>query len=76
MKITYTKPINTIAFNDIPLGGCFIDHDGEICMKIHQNGGDYGAICFADNRVYSGDVFRNVNVRLVEVELIVHAEER
>lgn len=75
MKITYTKPINTVHFNDIPVGGCFIDQDGEICMKIYQNNGEYGAVCFADNRVYSSDVFRSV-LRLVEVELIVNAEER
>lgn len=74
MKITYTKPTNTVPFKDIPVGGCFIDHDGEICMKVYMTGQD-GAVCFADNRVYSGDVFRSF-LRLVEVELIVQAEER
>lgn len=74
MKITYTKPVNTVPFKDIPVGGCFIDHDGEICMKIDQNNGEYGTVCFADNTVYSGNIFRNVQP--VEVELIVHAEER
>lgn len=74
MKITYTKPSNTVTFKDIAVGECFIDQDGEICMKIYQNNGEYGAVCFADNRVYSGDVFRSF-LRLVEVELIVHTEE-
>lgn len=42
-------------------------------MKILNSAGEYSAVCFTDNRVYSGDVFRNVQP--VEVELIVHAEE-
>lgn len=74
MKITYTKPTNTVPFKDIPVGGCFIDHDGEICMKVYMTGQD-GAVCFADRRVYPDDVFLR-NVQPVEVELIVHAEER
>lgn len=74
VKITYTKPSNTVAFKDIPWGECFINQYGEICMKIYQDG-EFGAVCFADNRVYRGDVFRSV-LRLVEVELTVHAEER
>lgn len=74
MKITYTKPVNTIHFNDIPVGGCFIDHIGEVCMKVRMIGQN-GAVRFADGRVYPDDDFLR-NVQPVEVELIVHAEER
>lgn len=73
MKITYTKPTNTVPFKDIPVGGCFIDHDGEICMKVF-NAGEVYAVCFSDERIYRGDTFTR-NVQPVEVELIVHAEE-
>lgn len=76
MKITYTKTTNTVPFKDIPMGGVFIDQFDHIWMKIYQNNDEYGAVCFSDSRVYSVDIFRNVNVRLVEAELIVHAEER
>lgn len=80
MKITYTKLVNTVPFKDIPVGGCFIDHEGEICMKVYgtTNTGFAAtgfAVCFADKRVYHGNDF-SVNVQPVEVELIVHAEER
>lgn len=74
MKITYTKPINTVPFKDIAVGGCFIDHEGEICMKLFKNTCEYVAICFSDGRVYPDDAFL-CNVQPVEVELIVHAEE-
>ena len=74
MKITYTKPINTVPFKDIPVGGCFIDHDGEICMKVLY-GSEVYAVCLSDKRVYRGNDFTR-NVQPVEVELIVHAEER
>ena len=74
MKITYTKLINTVPFENIPRGGCFIDHDGEICMKIFCNG-EACAVSFSDHGVYSGSVF-NRNVQPVDVELLVHAEER
>lgn len=74
MKITYTKPtINTVPFSHISTGGCFIDHDGEICMKV-LHGSEVYAVCFSDKRVHRGDTFTR-NVQPVEVELIVHAEE-
>lgn len=74
MKITYSNGIPTPRFEDIPVGGCFIDDDGEICMKIYTDEGD-GAICFGEKRVYPGDAFSRI-IKPVEVELIVHAEER
>lgn len=81
MKITYAKPINnTISFHDIPYGTCFIDRDGSVCVKLEYQYEDiYDIYCFTDNKLYSsGDYTAGaiLDVRIVEVELIVHAEER
>lgn len=77
MKITYTKSVNTVHFNDIPLGGCFIDQDGAVCVKLSRQYGDvYDMYCFTSNELYCSDDFTILDVRLVEVELTVHAEER
>lgn len=77
MKITYTKPINTVPFKDIPVGGCFIDPDGNVCVRLSYQYADvYDMYCFTSNALYCSDDFTILDVRLVEVELTVHAEER
>jgi len=73
MKITYTKNVPVVTFKDIPVGGCFIDTDGEVCMRISQDiHSQINTLCFSDNKTYE---FRDCNpVRPVEVELVVYAE--
>jgi hypothetical protein len=72
VKITYTKSIKQVHFDDISCGEWFIDQDDQICMKISHNGVE-GAVCFSDKVWYSRGVFNCI--KPVEVELIVYAEE-
>lgn len=84
MKITYTKNVPVVTFKDIPVGECFIDTDGEVCMRISQEiicmrispeiNCRINSFCFSDNKTYEfSDCYP---VCPVEVELVVHAEER
>lgn len=76
MKITYTKPVNTVPFKDIPVGQCFIDPDGNVCVKLYKYSSLYDVYCFTSNELFCGDNYNVLGVRPVEVELIVHAEGR
>jgi hypothetical protein len=73
MKITYTKNVPVVTFKDIAVGGCFIDPEGCICMRISQDiHSQINTLCFSDNKTYE---FNNsYPVRPIEVELIVHKE--
>ena len=75
MKITYTKPINTVPFKDILIGRCFIDRDGDICVRTsREESCCENVFCFSDNKSY--EFCPSYRVQPVEVELLVHAEEQ
>jgi hypothetical protein len=74
MKIIYTNNVPVVTFKDIPVGKCFIDTDGEVCIRISQEIDCHiNSFCFSDNKTYGfSDCYP---VRPVEVELVVHKEE-
>lgn len=73
MKITYAKKTATVCFDKIKVGQCFI-HDGFTYLKINCYFGCENAFSFEDNMVCQ--FFPHSDAIPVEVELIVHAEER
>ena len=73
MKSTYTKTANTVRFDAIKVGNCFIDSDQDVCMKVADDYNCCNVFSFGDKRLY--EFFTSSEVFPVEVELIVHAEE-
>lgn len=74
MKITYAKTVNTVRFDTIKVGQWFIDTDGDVCIKLCRDLNCYNVFSFNDEKVY--EFCADNAVIPVEVELIVHAEER
>lgn len=73
MKITYSEKNTTVRFDEIRVGQCFIDTDGDVCLKVSRDFG-YNTFSFRDEKLY--EFCADNAVIPVEVELIVHAEER
>lgn len=72
MKITYAKKTVTVRFDEIKVDQCFIDTDGDVCLKVSRDFG-YNVYSFGDKKLY--EFYPDCDVVPVEVELIVHAEE-
>lgn len=72
MKITYTEKNATVRFDEIKVGQCFIDTDGDVCLKVARDFG-YNTFSFRDEKLY--EFYPDCDVVPVEVELIVNAEE-
>ena len=74
MKITFlTKKPKTVSFLGIPIGQTFFDEDGELCIRIHDNGGAWNCVSISKNALYSLGV-KNM-VTPVNAELVVDGEE-
>lgn len=76
MKITYKnqKP-DQVNFKNIMEGQTFFaGDDGELCMKINSCVNTWNVVSLSENTLY--DFTPHMQVTPVNVELIVHAEER
>lgn len=74
MKITYTKQIVIVSFDEIKVGQCFMDNEGDVCLKVSNDIDCNNVFAFSTERLYE---FHASNAVVpIEAELIVHAEER
>lgn len=77
MKITYTKPRNTVKFSDIAIGQTFMVNKA-VYVRIESGHNTDNVFCFTNYKTHNFNPQFGVEliVNPVDVELIVHAEEQ
>lgn len=66
------KKVKEVTFKDIEAGECFIDWDGDLCMKIVDTE-SYNAVIILSGLLWSCD--ENTPVTPVKTHIVIESEE-